>query len=90
MQRTKLLICQFTLFSATLVCTAAAQTGPQLGFVNKLGTEVDVRSGGRILADDIASSKVILPDLAMPVLFIRGSMAYDRLVRAPRPTRNGR
>ena len=67
MQRTKLLICQFTLFSATLVCTAAAQTGPQLGFVNKLGTEVDVRSGGRILADDIASSKVILPDLAMPV-----------------------
>jgi hypothetical protein len=62
MQRTKLLICQFTLFSATLVCSAAAQTGPQLGFVNKLGTEVDVRSGGRILADDIASSKVILPD----------------------------
>jgi hypothetical protein len=60
------LICQLTLFSATLVCTAAAQTGPQLGFVNKLGTEVDVRSGGRILADDIASSKVILPDLAVP------------------------
>ena len=46
MQRTKLLICQLTLFSATLVCTAAAQTGPQLGFVNKLGTEVDVRFGG--------------------------------------------
>jgi len=34
------------LISATLVCTAAAQTGPQPGFVNKLGTEVDVRFGG--------------------------------------------
>ena len=67
MQRTKLLICQFALFSATLVCTAAAQTGPQPGFVNKLGTEVDVRSGGRILADDLASGKVILPDLPTPV-----------------------
>ena len=46
MQRTKLLICQFTLFSATLVSTAAAQTGPQLGFVNKLGTGSRCAFGG--------------------------------------------
>jgi hypothetical protein len=50
-----------------IVCSAAAQSGPPIGFVNKLGIEVDVRSGGRILADDLASSNVILPDLATPV-----------------------
>jgi hypothetical protein len=50
-----------------LLGTATAQSGPPLGFVNKLGVELDVRSGGRILADDLASSHVILPDLAGPV-----------------------
>jgi hypothetical protein len=68
MQHTKLLLFLFTLCSAMLVRTAAAQSGPPLGFVNKLGIDVDVRSGGRILADDLASSgNVILPDLATPV-----------------------
>jgi hypothetical protein len=67
MQRAKLFLCLVTSCSGMLLCTAAAQSGPPLGFVNKLGIEVDVRSGGRILADDLASSHVILPDLAGPV-----------------------
>jgi hypothetical protein len=68
MQHSKLLLFLFTLCSVMLVHTAAAQSGPPLGFVNKLGIDVDVRSGGRILADDLASSgNVILPDLATPV-----------------------
>jgi hypothetical protein len=67
MQRTKLLLCLFTLCSGMLVCSAAAQSGPPLGFVNKLGIEIDVRSGGRILADNLASSRVMLPDFAAPV-----------------------
>lgn len=44
-----------------------AQGGPALGFVSKLGQDIDVRSGGRILADDLSSSTVILPDPASPV-----------------------
>jgi hypothetical protein len=63
-----------------------------------LGTEVDVRSGGRILADDIASGKVILPDLAMPDSILLGSRTelrppmdvwfYSRIgTAAERPTR---
>jgi hypothetical protein len=67
MQCTKLLLCLVTLCSGILPCTAAAQSGPPTGFVSKLGLEIDVRSGGRILADDLASSHVILPDLATPV-----------------------
>jgi hypothetical protein len=67
MQRSKLSLCLVTLCSGMLLGTAAAQSGPPLGFVNKLGVEVDVRSGGRILADDLAASSVILPDLAGPV-----------------------
>jgi hypothetical protein len=48
------------------VLPAAAQ-GPNLGFVNKLGIETDVRSGSRILADELSSGKVILPDAGTPV-----------------------
>jgi len=44
-----------------------AQSGPSLGFVNKLGIEVDVRSGGRILQDELNANNVILPDNAPPV-----------------------
>src|SRR6266699_3465692 len=44
-----------------------AQSGTQLGFVSKLGQELDVRSGSRILEDDLNSSNVILPHLAGPV-----------------------
>src|SRR5262249_54830566 len=43
---------------------AAGQSGPPLGFVTKLGVDVDVRSGGRILQDDLLSSPIILPESA--------------------------
>ena len=46
---------------------AVAQEGPPLGFVNKLGQDIDIRSGGRILADELSAGNVILPDLATPV-----------------------
>ncbi len=46
---------------------AFAQEGPPLGFVSKLGQDIDIRSGGRILADELSAGNVILPDLATPV-----------------------
>jgi hypothetical protein len=54
------------LSSLLLVNTSQAQQSPT-SFVSKLGMEIDVRSGGRVLADDMASGRVILPDLASPV-----------------------
>ena len=56
--------------STVLVSSVAAQDGTPLGFVSKLGQDVDIRSGARILADELASGKVILPDLATPVAAI--------------------
>jgi hypothetical protein len=35
---------------------------PPTSFVNKLGIDQDVRSGTRILIDDLASGPVLLPD----------------------------
>jgi hypothetical protein len=68
MQRAISMICLVALFSAVLAGAAAAQQGPSLGFVTKLGVEVDVRSNGRIIADELASSgRVMLPDLDTPV-----------------------
>jgi hypothetical protein len=52
---------------ALLVPSLIAQSTPPLGFVDKLGFEVDVRSGGRILADDIAAGNLILADMNAPV-----------------------
>src|SRR5712691_3834092 len=46
---------------------AVAQEGPPLGFVNKLGQDIDIRSAGRILADEFSAGNVILPDLDTPV-----------------------
>ncbi len=46
---------------------AVAQEGPPLGFVNKLGQDIDIRSGGRILADELSAGNVILPDLDTPM-----------------------
>src|SRR6266496_211972 len=46
---------------------AVAQEGPPPGFVNKLGQEIDVRSGSRILADELSAGNVILPEIATPV-----------------------
>ncbi len=55
--------------SAALVIAplAPAQEGPALGFVNKLGQDMDVRSGSRVLADEFLSGNVILPELATPI-----------------------
>src|SRR5436305_6249690 len=53
-------------FSAAVAPPALAQ-GTQTGFVNKLGQEIDVRSGSRILADELQAGKVILPDSTTPV-----------------------
>ena len=50
----------------TLASAAGAQTVP-LGFVTKLGQDMDVRSGGRVLADELSESRVILPDINSPV-----------------------
>jgi hypothetical protein len=57
------LLCGLTACSTLLVRPALAQ-GPPPGFVTKLGIDVDVRSGGRILADDVAAGTVILDDPA--------------------------
>ena len=45
----------------------AAQSGGPLGFVSKLGSDLDVRSGARVLADELAANKVILPEAQGPV-----------------------
>ena len=68
MHRARILFCVTLIaLSAVFVRPAISQDGPRLGFVNKLGVEVDVRSNGRILGDELASSHVILPDLNTPV-----------------------
>jgi hypothetical protein len=67
MQCVRILVCVIAFILVVLIETAAAQQSPRLGFVNKLGVEIDVRSGGRVLADELAAGKVILPDLASPV-----------------------
>ncbi len=64
MKRFAILLCFAVASLAMLAGTTSAQ---QIGFVNKLGQEVDVRSGARILADELAAGNVILPDLAGPV-----------------------
>jgi hypothetical protein len=53
---------------AVLAPIARAQDDGLLGFVSKLGMDMDVRSGGRVLADDLsASGGIILPDLDGPI-----------------------
>src|SRR6516225_10402059 len=47
---------------AVLITPILAQDAPPTGFINKLGIEVDVRSGGRILQDETPPGSVILPD----------------------------
>jgi hypothetical protein len=66
MKRLRVLLCLLICCSPLLVRTASAQGLPTY-YVNKLGVEMDVRSGGRILADEIAANPFILPDLATPV-----------------------
>src|SRR6516225_9710668 len=65
---------------AVLPMPVLAQSGPPLGFLTKLGIDVDVRSGGRILQDETPSGTVILPDSpnaasggsAIPKIQLRG------------------
>jgi hypothetical protein len=52
--------------TAMVASEATAQSGPT-SFVSKLGVELDVRSGGRVLQDELLSGKVILPDAAPSV-----------------------
>jgi hypothetical protein len=53
---------------AAFAPVARAQDGPPLGFVTKLGEEMDVRSGGRVLADELTiSGHIVLPDIDSPV-----------------------
>jgi len=56
-----------TSISSMFFMPATAQVAPPLGFVDKLGEEVDVRSGGRILQDELGVGSVILPEAASPV-----------------------
>ncbi len=52
----------------SLASVARAQNGPPLGFITKLGEEMDVRSGDRVLADELsASGRIVLPDANSPV-----------------------
>jgi hypothetical protein len=60
-------LCLTVATTLALVRPIFAQDAPPLGFVDKLGEEVDVRSGGRILQDEIAAGTLILPDAAGPV-----------------------
>ena len=53
--------------AAAVAQAVAAQSGTGTGFVEKLGLDMDVRSGGRILQDELRASRVILQDLAAPV-----------------------
>ena len=54
--------------STVLVFAGSALAQSQLGFVNKLGEEIDIRSGSRILADELnAANHLVLPDPNTPV-----------------------
>src|SRR5689334_12935664 len=53
-------------FALTLSWSARAQ-GPPTAYVNKLGTDMDVRTGSRIFADGGGAGSLILPDGTTPV-----------------------
>jgi hypothetical protein len=57
------------LIAATALLTvpaqsALAQSAYPLGYINKLGVDIDVRSGSKILIDQLAQQPVLLPDAA--------------------------
>lgn len=62
-----------SLLALSIACAGAAvvpvlaDDNTTTGFVNKLGVEIDVRSGSRILEDELANGDVILPDQQGPV-----------------------
>ena len=58
--------------SAVLAPPVLAQD-PPTGFVSKLGQDIDIRSGSRILADELnASSGLVLPDPTTPMPSLLG------------------
>jgi hypothetical protein len=60
----KKLVCAAAMGVLMFVPQARAQDDPR-GFVSKLGTDLDVRSGARVLADDLANGgTLLLPDNA--------------------------
>ena len=64
MQRLIVCLCVAIAVSILLTRGMLAQDQVPLGFVTKLGIDVDVRSGARILADETLVGTVILPDQA--------------------------
>jgi hypothetical protein len=50
----------------SVAAPAFGQVTPPLGLVTKLGTDVDLRSGGRILFDETSAGNVILPESGTP------------------------
>src|ERR1051325_8091136 len=57
------LVLSTTLSLGVFVPLAFGQTAPK-DYITKLGQDFEVRSGSRVLADEIGSGNVILPDLA--------------------------
>ena len=51
----------------TVFVSAAVAQQPPLGFISKLGQEIDIRSGSKIIADNLAANPVLLPDSNSPV-----------------------
>lgn len=62
-----LMLATLATVSGALVKPTSAQVAPPLGFVEKLGQEIDVRSGGRIIQDQLAVGTIILPKGGSPV-----------------------
>src|SRR6185369_15419840 len=50
----------------SVVAPAFGQGTPPLGSVTKLGIDIDLRSGGRIVFDETTAGNVILPDSGAP------------------------
>ena len=61
MNRPKLVV---NIVLAAVLPSAFAQGGPPTGFITKLGQDMDVRSGARIVSDDNVVGNLILPELA--------------------------
>jgi hypothetical protein len=61
------------LTSSAILAPPVLAQGPSTGFVSKLGQEMDIRSGSRILVDELnASNGLILPDPTTPVPSVLG------------------
>jgi hypothetical protein len=67
MERFKVFFCILALVVAMLIAPTFAQQGPDLGFVTKLGIDMDIRSGARVIHDEFGVGTVILPEANTPV-----------------------